>query len=268
MWTITFCLMTCGEKTERECLAAIKPFRDRIVFQEVRNVCPQITALNMMLDQVQTDFLVPLDADMVLNKDAFTRISAAIDFHYHDPNWHSILFKLHDTLTQADILALKVLRTSIVKQVPFKDSPTPDVEHYSTLTSMGYTCIERYLNKPPIGRHIVRGAHFCYHKYLDVYRTLRTYQREWDRAVFKGGATLLEKSKCHYDYFLYRWLTTGNQDYLWCIAGMSDGLNGEFKKTSKSLAEQPITTADKAVESYLDWYHDVLRTEEIVVLPS
>ena len=180
MKDLTFCLITCGEETESECLAAIKPFRDKIVFQEVRNVFPQITALNQMLDQVTTPYLIPLDSDMILDENAYERIRMAIDKFSHDLNWHSLLFKLWDTLTEQEILALKILRTSIVKQYPFVDSPTPDVLHYKELTEAGYTCIDRYLTKSPIGKHVVRGPHFCYNKYRDVYMTLRRYKQAWD----------------------------------------------------------------------------------------
>ena len=48
MKDITVCLMTCGEETESECLKAIEHWRDKVEFQEVRNVTPQIKALNQM----------------------------------------------------------------------------------------------------------------------------------------------------------------------------------------------------------------------------
>lgn len=247
--------MTCGEETESECLKAIEPFRDKIVFQEVRNIFPQIKALNQMLTQVETPYLVPLDSDTILEPDAYDRIKRAIDKYSHDPKWHSILFNLWDTLTERQILALKVLRTDIMKQHLFADGPTPDVEHFRRLTNAGYTCIQNYLKRPPIGKHIVRGPHFCYHKYRDVYMTLRKYGFEWDSGAFLGGRTIEEKSKRHFDFFVYKHLKTRNRDYLYCIAGMVDGLTAELENCSKSLEKRDFNVLPElAIDLYVNWY--------------
>ena len=252
---VTFCLMTCGELTENDCLNAIAPWRDRIILQEVRNVFPQINALKQMVDQVETPYLVPLDADIILRPDAYERIRMAIDKYAYQMNWHSILFPLYDTLTQQKILALKVLRTNIAKQIPFEESATPDVIHYRRLTDAGYISINRYLEKDFIGDHTVKGAHFCYHKYRDVYQTLKCHGWEWDNGVFFGGRTLEEKAKKHYDYFLTQYLLQDNEDYLYCIAGMLDGILTEAKNKSKSLEPGQYTVKKEfAIDEFLQWY--------------
>lgn len=253
---ITFCLMTCGEETESECLEAIAPWKEKITFQEVRNISPQIKALNQMLLQCQTEWLIPLDSDIVLYEDALDRIVRAIEKFQHDANWHTILFKLYDTLTETEILALKILRAKIMKIHPFAETATPDVEHFHRLTAAGYTCIDQLLVKNPIGKHIVRGKHFCYHKYRDVYQTLRTHGYEWDSNVFNGGNTILEKSKAHYDFFLKKYLETDNEDYLWCIAGMTDGLTSDQENKSKDLSSVEYRYDRISIlDAYLSWYH-------------
>lgn len=252
---ITFCLMSCGEPTEKACLRAIEPFRDKIVLQEVRNVYPQIRALNQMLRQADTEYLIPLDADMVLNENAYPRIMQAITKHACDANWHTLLFKLWDTLTEKEILALKILRTQIMHAHPFVESATPDVEHFQRLTKQGYTCITQYLNTDPIGKHIVRGKHFCYNKYRDVYQTYKSHGREWDSGVFMGGQTLLERAKKHFDYFLFKYLMTDKKDYLWCIAGMLDGIKSPIEHRSKTLQPRKyLYTADSAIHHFYEWY--------------
>jgi hypothetical protein len=257
---ITFCLISCGELTEKECLNAIQPHRGKFVFQEVRDTFPQIAALKKMVDQVETPYLVPLDSDIVLYPDAWDRIRFAVDKHHHDPTWHTILFPLFDTLTQKKILALKVLRTSILKQIPFEESATPDVLHYKRLTDAGYVSINRYLDKQPIGDHIVKGKHFCYHKYRDVYRTLRVHGWEWDSGVFMGGNTLLEKAEKHFAYFLSQYLFTENRDYLYCICGMLDGITSPLENTSKTLADTNYRICeDYPIHEFVTWHMDTLR---------
>lgn len=252
---ITFCLMTCGEETEEECLKHIEPFRDKIVLQEVRNVFPQIKALNQMLTQVETEYLVPLDADMILDRRAYRRIRRSIDEHAKDPNWHSILFPLYDTLTERRILALKVLRVEIMKEHMFAESATPDVEHFQRLTDAGYTCITKHLDEKPIGNHVVKGPRFCYYKYRDVYQTLRSHGFEWDSGAFMGGETILEKSKKHFDFFFEKYIETWNKDYMYCIAGMVDGLTSPVEHKSKTLEKGKFRINVKsALDEYFSWY--------------
>lgn len=255
MRDITFVLMTCGELSEQRCLQAIEPFRDQIEFFEVRNVFPQIKALNQMIAGVQTDYFIPLDADMVLYSDAWDRISNAWRKHWRNPDWHSLLFSLWDTLTEKKILALKLMRTAVMKEHIFAESATPDVEHYQRLTSLGYTCIHDYIKQRPIGDHVVAGKHFCYFKYRDVYQTYRSHNFEWDSGAFLGGDNLRQRAKAHFDFFLYKWIMTKNTDYLDCIAGMMDGILSDSDHKSKTLEIKEYRIDTKyAIECFLDWY--------------
>lgn len=256
MKELTLALMTSGEESEAECLAAVQNFRSKVAWVEIRNVFPQIKALNQMIDAVQTEFFIPLDADIVLQPDAYDRICYAIYKHRADPKWHSILFPLWDRLTEKKILALKILRSAVAKAHPFVESATPDVEHYTRLTNAGFTCIGDYLNTAPIGEHVVKGHRFCYNKYRDVYLTYRSHVKEWDPGVFMGGDTLREKAKRHFDYFLTKWVVTDNEDYLHAIAGMTDGLTTQVDHKSKSLDPTigyRIPTKD-AFGLFMKWY--------------
>lgn len=255
MKDLTFVLMTCGELSEKDCLQAIEPFRHEVNFFEVRNVYPQVKALNRMIEGVQTEFFIPLDADIVLDHDAWPRIKNAINKNKHDPNWHSILFKLWDTLTEKEILALKILRSSIMKENRFFNSSTPDVEHYQRLTSLGFTCIHDYLKQRPIGKHIVKGKHFCYFKYRDVYQTYRSHNFEWDSGVFVGGDDLRSKAKAHFDLFMKMYAKTGRRDYLYCLAGMMDGILSPIENKSKTLKRKRYKVKSKwAFETFMNWY--------------
>jgi hypothetical protein len=206
---------------------------------------------------VRTDYFVPLDSDMILDQDAWPRIRNAISRNRWNDNWHSILFPLWDTLTERKILALKVLRTRIAKENVFLESATPDVEHYQRLTEKGYTCVHDYLKQKSIGKHVVKGKHFCYHKYRDVYQTYRSHNFEWDSGAFFGGKDLYEKAKAHFDYFVFKWLMTNNPDYLHCIAGMMDGILSPIDHRSKSLERKDYKIKTReGVDSFLNWYSD------------
>lgn len=253
---ITFVLMTCGELTEKQCVkAATREAGDEADFKVVRNVYPQIKALNQMIDKVETEFFIPLDADIVLEPDSWPKIRTALNKHRRDPQWHTILFPLWDTLTERRILALKLLRSSVAKEHMFKESATPDVEHFQRLTEAGYTCIDRYLKLAPIGKHIVKGKHFCYHKYRDVYQTYKSHGWEWDSGAFLGGDTLPQRANAHFQYFFGKWVTTNNRDYLWCIAGMMDGILAPTEHKSKDLSNKKLQlTPKEGIHLFMDWY--------------
>lgn len=257
MKNITLVMMTCGETSEQRCLDAIASFKDQVEFFEVRNIYPQIRALNQMINGVQTEYFIPLDADMVLYEDAWDRISNAWRKHWRDPQWHSILFPLWDTLTERKILALKLMRTSVAKANLFAESCTPDIEHYQRL-SKEHTCIHDYLSQRPIGDHVVAGRHFCYFKYRDVYQTYRNHNFEWDSGAFMGGTDLRGKAKAHFDFFQYKWIMTGNTDYLNCIAGMLDGIISPMQNKSKTLEKHEyIIDENEAIDAFWNWYlHD------------
>lgn len=264
---ITIALMTCGEETESDCLKSIKCFRSEVDFIEIRNVFPQIKALNKMIDEVKTEWFIPLDADMILHEDAWARIINALNRHRNNQQWHSILFPLWDTLTERKILALKILRSKIAKENPFVDSNTPDVEHYQRLTDLGYTCIDDYLKQKPIGNHVVKGKYFCYFKFKDVYQTYRSYNFEWDSGVFMGGEDLRSKAKKHFDFFLYKFITTNNKDYLYCIAGMIDGIISPLEKKSKTLELKKIKIKSKfAIDEFYRWYMEPMDREGSAIM--
>lgn len=252
---ITICVMSCGELTEKDCWKSLKQCEGKVVFQTVKDVCPQIKALNQMVSQCNTEFLIPVDVDMVLDYDAWPRITNAIRKHVHNPQWHSILFPLWDTLTETKILSLKIMRSNIIKEIMFEETATPDVAHYQRLTDSGYSCIHDYLKQKPIGNHIVKGKHFCYNKYRDVYQTYKAHGFDWQSGAFLGGETLPERAKAHFHYFVHKWLKTYNKDYLWCIAGMMDGITSETINKSKNLNNKEYKfTIESGVHCFMDWY--------------
>lgn len=260
MKDVTFVLMSCGEPTELRCLEAFHSVRPHVEFFSVKNVYPQAAALNQMIQGVQTEWFVPLDADIILNEDAWSRIEAALDRHSYDSSWHTILFPLWDTRTEQKILALKLLRTEACRRNLFSDTPTPDVEHFERLSQGGQVCIDRYVQEGPIGLHVVEGKRYCYAKYRDVYQTYRTYGKAWDSGVFLGGHDLRSHAKAHFDYFVFKWFATGDREYLYCVAGMMDGIMSPLDGKSKTLERVEYRIKVKeACACFYDWYTQAYR---------
>lgn len=143
----------------------------------------------------------------------------------------------------------------MLKNILSKRAATPDVEHYQRLTEAGYTCIHDYLRTRPIGDHRVKGKHFCYYKYRDVYQTYKSHNFEWDSGAFMGGKDLRERAKAHFDFFIYKLAITGKKDYLYCIAGMLDGILSPVEHKSKTLEnEEYKVLIESAVDDFMRWY--------------
>jgi hypothetical protein len=255
-------MTVCGEETEADCLKAIDNYRDQFVFQEVRNVSPQIKALNQMLTQCETEYLIPLDADMILHEGFVERISKAVKVMDGDPMCHSTLFSLWDTLTEQKIYALKLLRTSIMQENLFAETATPDVEHYTRLKESGYHSINLF-DEQTIGNHVVKGQHFCYHKYRDVYQTMRSHRRVWCDGVAKGKS-IRECAYNHYQFFINKYKQTQDRDYLACISGMTEGITSDLEHKSKDLNE-PMMLCSQVSESFLVWYLKNEGNEELEI---
>lgn len=249
---VTFCMTVCGEETEVDCLKAIEDYRDQFVFQEVRNVYPQIKALNQMLMQCETEYLIPLDADMILYDGFVERIEQSVEHMDCVTLCHSVLFSLWDTLTDQKIYALKLLRTSMMQEHLFAETCTPDVEHYTRLQEQGYHA-ENLFHEAPIGKHVVKGPYFCYHKYRDVYQTMRSHKRVWCDGVAKGNS-IRECAYNHYQFFINRYNKTQDGDYLSCIAGMIDGITSELEHKSKSLNRPMNLMPELGDKLFLAWY--------------
>lgn len=258
---LTFCLMTCGEETETDCMSAFRRSSagHDVVFSEVRGVVPASRALNAMIAGCVTEFLVPLDADFLLYDGFMSRIKDNIGKYRHDPTWHSILFPLWDTLTQIKIMALKVFRADVVKLIPYKDDACPDIQHYRDLTAAGYGAID-LMHEDPIGDHVVRGEFLCYAKLRDLYMVARSHPEAILESHFKGGKDLKSRANKHFGFFRERLEQTGSRDYLYCIAGMVEGLIEPLDRGSKDLKKPMKVPAEDAVEMFSKWSARQSRT--------
>lgn len=210
-----------------------------------------------MIDGCETEYLVPLDSDMVLYPGFYDRIASAVKLNENDPKWHSILFPLYDTLTAEKIMALKVFRTPIIKQFRYKNNPCPDISHYKDLTEAGHTTVSM-MGEREIGDHVVRGDFFCYAKYRDLYSVLREYPDSVLESHFKGGTDLASRARNHFEFFLDSLGATGNRDYLYCVAGMVEGLTSTLRRGSKDLSDKTMRVpVGDAVVRFKKWSREM-----------
>jgi hypothetical protein len=71
---------------------------------------------------------------------------------------------------------------------------------------------------------------------------------------FPGRSDLRERAKAHFDFFVRKWTTSGNDDYLDCIAGMMDGILSPLEPISKNLSREATIKREEGVDRFMDWY--------------
>lgn len=241
---ITICLITCGEETEQDCLARLP--KTGYIFNEVRNVYPQAAANNRATETTTTKYLVPLDSDMFLYEGFLDRINAKIEA-LGSLDWYQIAFPLWDVFFQKKILGLKVLDVAFMKRHPYQNTRVPDTEHYYRLIAREHQRGFKYVNlftegEPPIGDHVIRGNRVTYLKLKDNYASYRQ-NFQYD------GFNYRTKVQEDYKFFLERYKATGNDDYLYAIAGMMDGIKNPVNQ-SKDFREEMRYSPEEAMRFF------------------
>ena len=228
---LTITLITCGEDTEAECRDALGD----VQYNVIRDVQPQSKAANRAMSECPGQYLVTVDSDMVLYPGWMDRIERSLHIHHTDPNWYQILFWLYDTLTNSPILALKLQRPHI--SLPLRDVRVPDRDHYPRMRRHRPHLQIYGPHGDPIGNHIVAGPERCYFKYKDAAIAASLY----------GGG----KSECDeiYRVLRSRHCETNHNDYLYCIAGLIDGLRSDDYQ-SKRHSDEMLIDICGVIEEY------------------
>lgn len=202
---------------------------------------PQSAANNAMLRSAATEYLVPVDSDMILYPGWTSKVVSAIREHECE-EWYQILFPLWDTLLQRRIGSLKILKTDVMKRNLYDNVRVPDLPHFYEMRQQGHHVINLVNEEVlPIGSHVIRGHKTCYLKLKDNVLCRRRY--EWH---YKASFDEYVRTEYEHLYDLFR--KTGNPEYLSCIAGMADGLTADVT-TSKDFNEPIRLTVSEGVRA-------------------
>ncbi len=176
---VTGLVLTVGEPTMK---AAIESLRlqtvpcDEIVV--VRGITPFHRAMNEGISRIRTEFFVQCDADMVLDPDC---VEMMLRFqHDEDAVW---IGYLSDELL-GTVQAVKMFRTSCVREQPFSDHISSDTQLINRLVDRGwkYRFVRR--DRPRFGHAPeVLGAHRP--SYTPLY-TFEKFRLEGARVAYRG----------------------------------------------------------------------------------
>lgn len=213
---LSVCLISCGEDTEPECRQRLEAELFDQILYEVRDVYPQSAASNAALRRCPTGYMLQVDSDMVLYRGWYDRVMGELIRLHDDPRWYHRLFWLRDSFSGERVLALKLVRVALAAICPYRDVRVPDRDHALRMAPLPYTILPP--EGDPIGDHVLRGHERIYLKYKDEVLSARHY-----------GDAVVDYFRITGRRLLKRYEETQNQDYLYAIAGMVDGLeSGQF----------------------------------------
>lgn len=169
MNNLTAILLTMGERTTRAaiqslCNQSLKA--DELII--VENISPFHKAINHGVSRVKTDFLLQLDADMILDKDCILNLMMNMN-----DGVGIVLGQLRDCLMGAES-GVKIFRTRCFDNTNFKNSISPDTDLYLDIISNGWE-IKRALYQ---SREDNYGKYwFTFGDHLPDYTPLHVYRR-------------------------------------------------------------------------------------------
>jgi hypothetical protein len=163
-------VLTSGEPTTEAAIDSLN--RQTLVPNKVivvRNVRPFHQAFNTGAMQVESEFFVQVDADMVLDPCCIAKLRRGMG-----RATGLVVGQLRDPLI-GRVVGIKLIRTSCFRHVPFRDSISPDTDFVEAIATQGWKT--RYVGRPTRTRSedawVTLGEHrpdytsaYAYRKYL------------------------------------------------------------------------------------------------------
>jgi glycosyltransferase involved in cell wall biosynthesis len=164
-------LERCMEATRRQ---TYKNFKLDIV----RNFRPFNAAMQEIIDRCETDYLIPLDEDMILEPNAVRTMEQTMDAAPDDVGM--ICFHLYDQDRQQKIHGVKIFRTRHIKDITVRNVRASEMD---LLEQMGEKGIRWVVHPDVMGQHgTLYTAETIYHRYKSMYeKDIRVWNTlTWD----------------------------------------------------------------------------------------
>src|SRR5262249_52463101 len=102
----------------------------------IRNIAPMSAAFQKILDDCKTEFFVQVDEDMLLYPHAVRTLFERMSGHPANVALH--VEYLYDTHLQKCIEGVKIFKTNIVRNYPFRDVPGCESEQIARFRKHGF----------------------------------------------------------------------------------------------------------------------------------
>ena len=239
-------LIHCGEPTVDATRAALKAavgYGEWWDLVEVENVSPMDAAFNTMLDLAVRDYHVQVDADMVLDPHAILTLRRSLD-DCGDSWWQSC-YPLWDTLYRRPISGVKIYRSDIARENPYKPTRHCEVDQTARVRELGYHIYAKSPDCPRvgcIGEHRVADNRTAAWNSYD-----RALRGRW--LVSRGQSNWFGWIEPYFKMFPKWFRETGDERYLWglmgLVAGASAAVPDEWGEKDASAPPEFLTWIEK-----------------------
>lgn len=246
--TISAYVITIGESTLEQCLAHLKKQALRLDHIDVvANVPGYANARNEVHRRVETDFFLPVDADMLLHTRCVEVLFSAIA---KKSRVFDVVGRLHDPLL-GSIMGIHLLRTACVKHVAYEDSIVGDAIFMDGVSQK----FEKVILNRVVGLHRPE-----YDRLVSLYHK---FTLEGEKIRTKANAARLQNDLAN----LQRALQRGNQSALiamlfLCKGLFTEGMSGynylEYDSPHARAAIQPVSETLKLAPSREDTWREKL----------
>lgn len=209
---VTVFVTTIGDATNfADCLSHLHAQTVSVPIEIIDHVAPMSAAFQEMLVRCQTEYYVQVDEDMILFSDAIRALSSSIASL--PERFAMTCAPLWDCDAECPIYGVKIYRAAIMKQFPYRDSASCEIEQLDRLRASGHDYHLQTLDKAScLGEH---GKHY----------TLETIFKRWQRCFQKhrlfGNMDWIEP---YARRLLDRYLATRESLHLYAFLGAVAGI--------------------------------------------
>jgi hypothetical protein len=208
----TIFVTTIGDKANfDDCIRHLRAQSVVAPIEIIDRVAPLSAAFQEMHLRCSTEFYVQVDEDMILFPDAIETLRKSMESA--PKNMALVCAPLWDCDAQCLIYGVKIYRWPIVKQFPYRNNASCEIEQLERLRAAGYDAIVQPLNVSwCLGEH---GKHY----------TTRTIFQRWQRCFQKhrlfGRMNWIES---YPQTLLARYVDTGEMLHLYAFLGAMAGI--------------------------------------------
>ncbi len=234
----TIFVSTIGDTANFEdCLAHLAAQTVRCRIEIIDSVAPMSHAFALMHELCSTPYYVQVDEDMLLHPNAIETLHGLLV--NTPPDVAFACAPLWDCDVERAILGVKIYRHEIVKQFPYRNNLSCEIEQMKRIYAAGYKTLVQSTGEGAIclGEH---GKHY----------SPRTIFRRWQRLFHKhnqlGHLTWLEPWPAR---LLERYMTTRDPVHLYAILGAIAGIGGRAE-SNRELDWRDANPALQRIEYY------------------
>jgi len=173
---LTIFLVSSGKNPNYDdCLTSLRNQSVDWLIRYVKDVSPMSKAFQTMVDRCPTKYFVQCDHDMILDRDAIEKLYNKIQKVYKEVAILGCM--LYDPHLDKNIYGVKIYNRDIIKNYPYKDSLSCEVDQIKEFEKDGYRF---HFDPEVIGKHSPKWTkEIIYERYFNLMEKFKQYKYSW-----------------------------------------------------------------------------------------